>query len=285
MAGFEDEHLEWLERERSKRTFNLGDFNVRVTPDLITIKGKDPASWGKDLVLDPAKTQASIATESRTPLYIFYLVYAVYAYGFLMFFVTSGISAVTQVSIFALALFVMFMPLIFELLLPTKPFLIATAAFFVVLFSLSETQPLAIAFEAVEKSVGKGNVEAFVIFAAILPILLRRMISQTMIRYRLRLDDGSSRFEALTENPAAVALVDYLNHGAPRRRFFRFPLFFLNLSRKRMKPCFYCRRLTVEECNRCHRPICEDHFEMLHGYKVCADCFIERRGKIRYNLR
>lgn len=285
MTGAQNKHLEWLDKERRKRTFNLGDFNVKVTPDLITVQGKDPATWGKDLCLSPSRTRASIATESRTPLYIFYLVYAVYAYGFLMFFVTTGISVLTQVSIFAIALFLMFMPLIFELSLPTKPFLIATGAFFVVIFSLSEAQPFTTAFEAVEKSVGKGNVEAFMIFASILPILLRRMIGQMMIRYRLKLDDGSSKLEITTENPSAVALVDYLDHGPTPRRFLRLPFFFFTLSRKKMKICFYCRNLTLDECNRCHRPICESHFEMLHGYKVCADCFIERRGKIRYNLR
>jgi len=285
MTGVEDKHLEWLDKERKKRTFNLGDFNIRVAPDVITVQGKDPATWGRDLLLNPSRTRASITTESRTPLYIFYLVYAVYAYGFLMFFVTTGISILTQVSIFALALFLMFMPLIFELSLPTKPFLIATAAFFVVMFSLSDAQPFKIAFEAVEKSVGKGNVEAFTIFASILPILLRRMIGQMMIRYRLKLEDGPSKLEITTENPSAVALVDYLDHGPAPRRFLRLPFFFLTLSRKKMKTCFYCRKLTLDECNRCHRPICESHFEMLHGYKVCADCFIERRGKIRYNLR
>jgi hypothetical protein len=179
----------------------------------------------------------------------------------------------------------MFAPLAFDVLLSTRQFLILTAIFYVAVFSAAGYEPLATAFKAVEQSVGKGYVEAFIIFASILPLLMRRMISQMMISYRLKLEEGSSRFEVLTDNPGAVELVNYLREGPAKRSFYKFPMFFLTLSRKKMKPCFYCSTPTLTECKRCNRPTCADHTGMLRGFKVCLDCFVERRGKIRRNLR
>ena len=285
MMGKADDHLEWLELERSKRTFNIGDFNVKATPDSIIIKGKTSESWGRDLEMDRSRARIQISTESRTPMFIFYLVYVAYAVGFLMFFITSGVTLTTQVSIFALALFLMFTPLVFDSLLSTRQFLILTAVFYVAIFSAAGYEPLQTAFKAVEQSAGKGYVETFIIFASIFPLILRRMIAQMMISYRLKLEEGSSKFEVLTESPGAVELVNYLREGPAKRSFYRFPSFFFKLSRKRMKPCFYCDSPTLTECKRCNRPICADHTGMLKGYKVCLDCFVERRGKTRRNLR
>ena len=280
-----NEHLKWLEKERAKRTFNIGDYNIKATPDEIRIKGKTPDSWGQEVVLDRSKTKAEILTESRTPMFIFYLVYAAYAFGFLMFFLTTGISVATQIAVLGVALFLMFTPLLLELLLPTHLFLISTGVFFVVVFSLSGISLLSTTFKAVESSVGKGYVELFIIFASIFPLLLRRMVGQMLINYRLRLEEGSKKFEILSSSPSAPALVNYMKHGHIPRRFLKLPLYFFTLSRKRMKSCVYCGKATLDECKRCHRPICDTHIELLRGYKVCLDCFIDRRGKIRRNLR
>lgn len=281
----ETSHLKWLEAERSKRTFNVGDYNIRATPEFVTIQGKTSETYGEDIRLDRQRTQATIDTESRTPLFVFYLVYLAYAVGFLMFFVTTGISVATQASIFGVALALMFTPLIFEVALPTVRFLILTAVFYVCVFSLSGMAPLATAFKAVENAVGEGYVEAFIIFASLFPILLKGMISQMMISYRLRLSEGTEKFEVLTSSPGAPALVEYLRQGPAKRHFHKMPFFLMRLSRRRMKPCFYCSEPTLSECKRCNRPMCPEHSGMLRGYRVCLDCFIDRRGKIRRNLR
>jgi hypothetical protein len=42
----------------------------------------------------------------------------------------------------------------------------------------------------------------------------------------------------------------------------------------------YCGEETLVECNRCHTPVCNDHFEIFRGYKVCLDCYVERRGNL-----
>lgn len=285
MMGKADEHLEWLELQRSRRTFNIGDYNVKATPSSIIVKGKTPESWGRDIEMDRSRAKVSISTQSRTPMFIFYLIYVAYAFGFLMFFLTTGITMATQISIFALALFLMFTPLAFDVLVSTRRFLILTAVFYVAVFSLSGYEPLHTAFKAVELSAGKGYVETFIIFASIFPLILRRMIAQMMISYRLKLEEGSSRFEVLTDSPGAVDLVNYLREGPARKSFYKFPLFFLTLSRRKMKPCFYCSTPTLTECKRCNRPTCAEHTSMLRGYKVCLDCFVERRGKIRHNRR
>ncbi len=279
------EHLRWLESERSKRTFNFGDYNARVTPDQIRIWGKISSEYGDDVILDRSRTRTSISTVSRTPLFMFYVIYPVYAFGFLMFFIAQDIAVETQISIFALAIFMMFTPLVLDKLLPTNYFLIATAVFYVGIFSLSKTEPLTTAFKAVEESVSEGYVETFIIFASLLPLLIRRMIGQMMIGYRLKLDDGSRSFQIETESAAAPAMVEYLRKGYVPGRPLRLPAFLMALSRRRMKSCQYCGESTTLECHRCYRPMCSAHSGMLRGYKVCLDCFVERRGKIKRNLR
>ncbi len=278
-------HLEWLEEQRRKKRFNLGDYDALVTREEVIISGKTPEHRQDEKRFDRSEIDAEIQTVSRTPVYIFYLVYALYAYGFLMFFITTGIDPVVQLSIFGMALVLLFTPLVLELFLPTKGFLIATAVFFVLVFSLPKISFLSVAFKAVESAVGKGHVEEFIIFASLLPILLRRMISQMMVSYRLELKQGDERFGLLTESPSAVSLVDYLEEGYRSRSFFRIPSFFLSLSKKRMKSCDYCGEKTLVECHRCNKPICDEHTEMLRGYKVCLDCYIDRRGKIDRGLR
>jgi hypothetical protein len=280
-----DAHLKWLEFQRSKKTFNVGDYNIKASPDYITITGKTPETWGRDIRMDRDRTKATIATESRTPLFIFYLVYVAYALGFLMFFLTTGIGVATQVFILGLALVMMFTPMVLDTALPTRKFLVGTAVFYVIVFSLADYAPLSTAFEAVEGAVGKGYVEAFIIFASVFPILLKRMVSQMMISYRLKLEEGSRKFEVLTESPGAPALMDYLKGETETKAGFKLPMFFFRLSRRRMKPCFYCSDPTLTECKRCNRPVCSEHTAVLHGYKVCLDCFVDRRGKIRRNLR
>ena len=140
-------------------------------------------------------------------------------------------------------------------------------------------------FSAVQQAVGKGHVEEFIIFASLFPLALRRMVSQMMVSYRVRIDDGSSKFETVTESSTAISLKDHVETGPRHRQLFKLPAFLLRLGRKSMKHCEYCGRLTMDECHRCHRPICPDHTEILRGYKVCLDCYVERRGKIKHVLR
>jgi len=281
----DERHLDWLESQRRRKRFNLGDYDVQVAGDEVIVSGKTSDSWQREKVLERSEVEAEISTESRTPVFIFYLVYAMYAVGFLMFFVSSGITPYTQLVVFAIALVILFTPLVLESMLPTKFFLAAAAVFFILVFSLPGLEYLSVAFKSVESAVGKGHVEEFLIFASIFPILLRRMIGQMMVSYRLKLEQGGEKFEVVTESPSAVSLVEYLKDGYSHRSFFKMPSFFLNLSRKRMKSCHYCGEKTLTECHRCNRPVCDEHTELLRGFKVCLDCYIDRRGKIKRNLR
>ncbi len=285
MAGRRPERLEWLEEQRSRRRFNLGDYDVVVTPSQIKVEGKTPSAWGKHLTFDRAKTSVTVHTESRTPLFIFVLAFLVYALGFIMFFVSSGVSASRQIAMLGVGLAILLIPTILDLSLPLNRFAVATGVFFVAIFTLPAFGFLKTSFSAVEQAVGKGHVEEFIIFASLFPIALRRMVSQMMVNYRVRVDDGESSFETVTESSAALALQDYLRVGGRKRTLFRLPSFFLRLSKRSLKYCEYCGKPTMTECHRCHRPMCDDHSETLRGYKVCLDCFVERRGKIRHIYR
>jgi len=262
VAGRTPERLEWLEEQRSRRRFNLGDYDVVVTPSRLKVEGKTPPAWGKRLTFDRAKTSVTVHTESRTPLFMFVLAFLVYALGFIMFFVSSGVSASRQIAMLGVGLAILFTPTILDLSLPLNRFAVATAVFFVAIFTLPAFGFLKSSFSAVEQAVGKGHVEEFIIFASLFP-----------------------SFETITESSAALALEEYLRSGGRKRTLFRLPSFFLRLSKRSVKYCEYCGKPTMTECHRCHRPMCEDHSETLRGYKVCLDCFVERRGKIRHILR
>jgi len=65
---------------------------------------------------------------------------------------------------------------------------------------------------------------------------------------------------------------------------------FFGLAKKRKKKCAFCDNLTISECKRCGRPICDDHTKRLEGsgglrWEVCPDCLSSRRGKVRTSRR
>ncbi len=288
------DRLDWVERERSKKRYNLGDYDVIVGQDTVTIRSKTPTEWGKSTVLKRPGTKASITSRPGKSLRIFYLAYALFILVFSMFFVTTEVSEPTQIQLVGLALALILIPFALYMVLPAWVFVGAIALHFVVLFSLPGSMLLETAFKTIEESVGQGNVETFIIAASLLPVILHIMLEQTMVRYTLTLEEGGNVLRIPTWNSHVKALVQHVNTGAGKpgietllKRFFlmRLPSYFLKLGRHRMKNCSYCDKVTLTECVRCHTPICDEHTETLRGYKVCPECQIERRGKLRDGLR
>lgn len=65
---------------------------------------------------------------------------------------------------------------------------------------------------------------------------------------------------------------------------------FFGLSKKRKKKCAFCDTLTINECKRCGRPMCDKHTKRLEGsgglrWEVCPECHVSRRGKVRTSKR
>ena len=228
------------------KTFNLGNHDVKVTENRVVVSGKTSQSWGKDVAFQRSKTEAHLEVVSKKPLLMVYISYLFYALGFLLIFVEDGVSVPTQMRLFVIAIVLLLTPLAMYFILPLKPFILGAAIFYVVIFSFSGFEYLEMAFEIVEDVVGAGYVESFIMGAAMLPILLHLMVSQTMITYRLRLQDEDTSFEVISRGSPAKRLVDYMKRDylekswpdVLRRLFeFRIPLFFLRLSSERMKRC------------------------------------------------
>ncbi len=288
----ENSGAEHSDREMPRKTFNLGDYDVDVTPDKVVIRGKTGGEWGKERFLTRPGVEASISVESKAHLKVLYLAYPLYAFAFIMLFVIDGIMLTEQIAIFGVALALLLTPLLLYALLPRVAFMISLAVFFVVVFSFRQASHLRTVLEVVEGVAGAGYVESFIMGASLLPILLHFVVSQTMIKYRLRLKKESELFEVLTWSRSAPALVDYIRFGQRERGFslkrflwFDFPMIFLRLSKDRMKTCSYCDERTFVECNRCHAPVCSSHFRVLRGYKVCLDCSAQRRDRVRESIR
>ncbi len=58
--------------------------------------------------------------------------------------------------------------------------------------------------------------------------------------------------------------------------------------KKEKKPCAYegCDQEAKNECKICYKPICKKHTKKLASeaglrWQVCADCYLERKGKIK----
>ena len=59
--------------------------------------------------------------------------------------------------------------------------------------------------------------------------------------------------------------------------------------KKEKKPCAYeaCDQPAHTECKICYKPVCKKHTKKLASeaglrWEVCADCYLERRGKIKH---
>jgi hypothetical protein len=276
--------------ESSRVTFNLDKHDVEVGEDRIVVRGKTSDSWGKEVVLDRSTATAETETESARPLYLVYATFAIYTFGFLLIFVQDGIAVSTQMVLFGIAALLILLPLSLYFALPLKLFAVAAVVFYVLTFSFSGLGQLETILSIVEDLVGEDYLEAFIMGAGMLPVLLHVMVSQTIVTRRLRIADQGRAVELTSAGRSAERLVEYLERGslpgdwadAFRRLLeFRVPLFFLRLSRQRMKRCQYCGKDTLIECTRCHRPICSEHAELLRGYKVCVDCYKDRHGKLR----
>lgn len=276
--------------EPSTIVFNLGNHDVRVGNERIVVLGKSSRSWGKEVTLDRGTAKFQIDVAFRRPLYLVYASYLLYAFGFLLIFVEDGIPASTQLILFGIAALLLLVPLVLYFILPLRLFVVFTAIFYLVVFFMPRFGQLEMFLEIVKEVVGEGYVESFVMGAAMLPILLHVMVSQTLVTYKVRIQDGEKSVELISRGAPAKRLMSYMERGQlPRdwtdafRRLleFRVPLFFLRLSHQRMKRCQYCGKDTLIECTRCHAPICSDHAGLLRGYKVCIDCEKEGRSRVR----
>jgi len=147
----------------------------------------------------------------------------------------------------------------------------------------------AIVFIKLEKIYGRGWTPLFFSALAISLIAIPRVLSMTMRTYSMTLKQGDRRTELYWANPEGGALADVLRRrSAPESRIRRTISGYLSIGKlagSRQKRCHYCRSKTMTECIRCHKPICPTHTAKLKGYKVCLECFVQRRGKHRKPLR
>jgi len=279
---------------RPEKSFNMGDYTVRVTDDEVEVRSKKGKEWGQTTVFRRASVKASYLPASRKPLIALWAAYPFYALGFMTVFVVDGIRQSDQAAVLGIALSLLLVPLLLHLLLPTTIFIAGCAVLFLAVFSAPEVGQLGILFQAAQEAVGKGYVEAFIMGASLFPIALHAMIRQTIVKYRLVLEEGPRRFETTAYGSSKSALLRCIREGPPERQAgfslrrlieFRLPFFFMRLSKERMKSCQYCGEKTLLECTRCRTPICGSHYGTLHGYKVCPDCLAQRRGKTREGLR
>jgi hypothetical protein len=283
-----DPYLEWLNQEKARKIFNLGNYSMEVSEDRVVVRGKVGKEWGKERVFDRENVDTSIEPRSRKSQYILYVGFCFYVLGFMTLFVIDGMTVSDQLYLFGFSLFVLLLPILLYAALPMKPFLIGSAIFYLVLFSLSGGGQMETMFQIVEDMLGEGYVEAFFIGASFLPIIMHIIVRQTLVRYDFWLKEGDRTFHSVVSGRVAPIAVNYIRNWTPPRGRFSigkfmwsdFQLFFLRLGKARTKSCFYCGERTLVECNRCHRPMCTDHFEIFRGYKVCLDCFVERRGKL-----
>jgi hypothetical protein len=283
-----DPHLDWLNQEKAKKVFNLGSCSVGVSREHVIVRGKVGTEWGKEQIFDRNKVEPSVTVRSRSSQYILYIGIGFYILGFMTLFVIDGLRETDQLYLFGLSLFILLLPIVLYVLIPIKPFLVGSAAFYLVIFSLPQGEQLQIIFTVVEDMLGSGYVESFFIGAGMLPIVMHIIVSQTLVRYDFWLKEGDRTFHTQVSGRAAHAAANYIRNWSPPERRFSperfmwsdFQMFFLRLSKARTKSCSYCGETTLVECNRCHTPICKDHFEIFRGYKVCLDCYVERKGNL-----
>jgi hypothetical protein len=283
-----DPHLEWLDRQKARKVFNLGNYSLVVSENRVVVRGKVGRDWGKERVFDRNEVDASIEPRSRKSQYILFVGFGFYVLGFITLFVVDGLRVPEQLYLFAISLFVLLFPILLYATIPMKSFLFGSAVFYLVLFSVPVEGQLGIMFQIVEDMLGEGYVEAFFIGASFLPIIMHVIVRQTLVRYDFWLKEGGETFHSVVSGRAAPVALNYIRNWTPPSGRFSvgkfmwsdFQLFFLRLSKARMKSCNYCGEKTLVECNRCHLPICNDHFEIFRGYKVCLDCYVERKGNM-----
>jgi len=283
-----DEHLAWLNEEKARKVFNLGRFSLSVSRDRVVVRGKVGEEWGREQVFDRGSVETSVTPVSRSSQHVLYAGFAFYLLGYLTLFVVDGLRTPQQLYVFGISLLILLLPLIFYITITLKPFLVFSAAFYLVLFSLPVEGQLGVVFQVVEDMVGAGYVESFFVGASMLPIIMHVIVKQTLVRYDFWLVEENKKFHTRVAGRVAPVAESYIrNWSPPGRRFspgrfmwFDFQHFFLRLSKNREKSCLYCGRRTLVECNRCHTPVCNDHFEVFRGYKVCLDCWVDTRGNL-----
>jgi hypothetical protein len=290
----EDSHLEWLDQAKARKVFNLGAYSLDVSREQVVVKGKIGREWGEKQYFERDSVEASAEIKSRSSVNILYVGLGFYILGYLTLFVVDGIPSTDQTYILVQALGILLLPMILYVLLPLKLFVLGTVIFYLLLFSLPEAGYRLTIFKVAEDmlptgSPGESYVEAFFVAVSLMPILIHKMVSQTLVRYDFWLKEGKRTFHTVVSGRVAPVAVNYIRNWTPPRGRFSigkfmwsdFHLFFLRLSKARMKSCFYCGERTLVECNRCHLPVCTDHFEVFRGYKVCLDCYVERKGSAR----
>ncbi|MBU7003929.1 MAG: hypothetical protein HXS50_00075, partial [Theionarchaea archaeon] len=241
-----DPYLEWLNREKARKIFNLGDYSMEVSEDRVVVRGKVGREWGKERVFDRESVDTSIEPRSRKSQYILYVGFGFYILGFMTLFVADGMMVPDQLNLFAFSLFVLLLPILLYAALPMKPFLIGSALFYLVLFSLPAGGQLGTMFQIVEEMLGEGYVEAFFVGASFLPIIMHIIVRQTLVRYDFWLKEGDRTFHSLVSGRVAPIAMNYIRNWTPPRGRFSvgkfmwsdFQLFFLRLGKARMKSCF-----------------------------------------------
>ncbi len=194
-----------------------------------------------------------------------------------------------QFGIIVTALILLFQPTILSFVLHPATSAVASAFLHMCLYVAGPLTLPTLVFVKVEDLYGFGWAPFFYSLLAISLIAAGRMLSQTMRAHYIAFQQGDEKVALRWANPEGAALASHIKGRTSIeahiwRRLYRF-MGLGRLAGSRQKPCYYCQDRTLTECLRCFKPICSRHTAKLRGYKVCLECFIQRRGKRKPSLR
>jgi len=194
-----------------------------------------------------------------------------------------------QIAIIVTALILLFQPTVLSLVLHPATSAVVSASLHMCLYLAGPLTLPTLVFLKIEDLYGNGWAPFFYSALAISLIAAGKMLSQTMRAYSVTFQQGDEKVSLRWANPEGAALASHLKgRTSIEAHIWRHLYRFLALGRlagSRQKQCYYCQNRTLTECLRCFKPICSRHTAKLKGYKVCLECFIERRGKRRPSLR
>lgn len=194
-----------------------------------------------------------------------------------------------QIGIIVTALILLLQPTILSFVLHPATSAVASAFLHISLYVAGPLTLPTLVFLKIEDLYGSGWAPFFYSLLAISLIAAGKTLSQTMRAYSVTFQQGDEKVTLRWANPEGAALASHIKGRTSIeahiwRRLYRF-LGLGRLAGSRQKRCFYCQDRTLTECLRCFKPICSRHTAKLRGYKVCLECFIQRRGKRRPSLR
>jgi len=194
-----------------------------------------------------------------------------------------------QIAIIVTALLLLFQPTILSFVLHPATSAVISAFVHMCLYAAGPLALPALVFVKIEDLYGFGWAPFFYSALALSLIAVGRVLSGTLRAYSVTFQQGDEKVGLRWANPEGAALAGHLKRRTSIeahiwRRLCRF-LAVGRLAGSRQKQCCYCQTRTLTECLRCFRPICSRHTAKLKGYKVCLECFVERRGKRRPSLR